>query len=83
MNGQNLDRVLKPGEVVETFVATTPEQIETLSGRLVWRVHFRKGYNPTSHRGVTTLIEVLFQSAEIMDEAPIPAENAEPATKDV
>jgi hypothetical protein len=83
MNGQNLDRVLKPGEVVETFVATTPEQIETLSGRLVWRVHFRKGYNQDSHRGVTTLIEVLFQSAEIVNEAPIPAENAEPATKDV
>jgi hypothetical protein len=83
MNGQNLDRVLKPGEVVETFVATTPEQIETLSGRLVWRVHFRKGYNPNSHRGVTTLIEVLFESTDIVDEAPNPAEKAEPATKDV
>jgi hypothetical protein len=83
MKGQNLDRELKPGEVVETFVATTPEQIETLSGRLVWRVHFRKGYNPKSHRGVTTLVEVLFQSTEIVDEAPIPAEKAEPATKDV
>jgi hypothetical protein len=32
---------------------------------------------------VTTLIEVLFQSAEIVDEAPVPAEQAEPATKDV
>ncbi len=83
VNGQNLDRELKPGEVVETFVATTPDQIETLSGRLVWRVHFRKGYNPKSHRGVTTLIEVLFQSTEIVDEAPIPAEKAEPATKNV
>jgi hypothetical protein len=83
INGQNLDRELKPGDVLETFVATTPEQIDNLSGQLVWRVHFRKGYNPTSHRGVTTLIEVLFQSAEIVDERPPAEQAAEPAGKDV
>jgi hypothetical protein len=82
IDGQNLDRELKPGEAVETFVATTPEQIETLSGQLVWRVHFRKGYNPTSHRGVTTLIEVLFQSNEIVNERPAVERAAEPAGKD-
>jgi hypothetical protein len=72
---QNLDRELKPGEYVETFIATTPDDIDSLSGDLVWRVHFRKGYNPNSFRGVTTLIEVLFRSSEIVDEAP-PAEAA-------
>jgi hypothetical protein len=82
MNGQNLDRELKPGESVETFVATTTEQIETLSGQLVWRVHFRKGYNRDSHRGVTTLIEVLFQSSEIVDEGSAPARKAGPETKE-
>ncbi len=81
---QNLDHELKPGEFLETFIATTPEEIGTLSGDLVWRVHFRKGYNPKSFRGVTTLIEVLFKSSDIIDEAPTHAETgpAEPAPKE-
>jgi hypothetical protein len=78
MKGQNLDRAIAPGESFECFIPTTTEQIETLSGDLVWRVHFRKGYNPNSFRGVTTLIEVLFRSADIIDEAPM---KAEPAAK--
>jgi hypothetical protein len=76
---QNLDRELKPGESVETFIATTKEQIETLAGDLVWRVQFRKGYNVDSFRGVTTLIEVRFVSSEIKDEEPPPQE---PETKE-
>jgi hypothetical protein len=74
MKDQNLDRELRPGESVETFIPTTPEQIETLEGDLVWRVHFRKGYNPKSFRGVTTLIEVPFRSSDIIDEEPPPKE---------
>lgn len=70
LKDQNLDRELKPGESMETFIATTPEGIESLAGDLVWRVHFRKGYNPRSYRGVTNLIEVLFKSSDIVDEAP-------------
>jgi hypothetical protein len=68
MKDQNLDRELRPGESVETFIATTKEQVETLTGDLVWRVQFRKGYNHASLRGVTTLIEVRFNSSEIKDE---------------
>jgi hypothetical protein len=70
LKGQNLDQELNPGQVLNTFIATTPEQIETLQGDLVWRVHFRKGYNPTSLRGVTTLIEVLFRDSDIVEERP-------------
>jgi hypothetical protein len=68
MKEQNLDHDLGPGQVLNTYIATTPEQIETLEGDLVWRVHFRKGYNPKSLRGVTTLIEVLFRSSDIVDD---------------
>lgn len=82
MKDQNLDRELQPGESVDTFIATTPEEIETLKGELVWRVHFRKGYNPQSLRGVTTLIEVVFRSSEIVDDETPPAQGAEPASKD-
>ncbi len=76
---QNLDHELPPGDSLETFIPTTAHDIEALSGDLVWRVHFRKGYNPTSFRGVTTLIEVLFKSSDIVDEEPAPAK---PASKD-
>lgn len=70
IRGENLDRELPPGESVEVFVPTTEEGWETLSGPLVWRVHLRKGYNRQSLRGVTTLIEVNFNSAEIVDDRP-------------
>ena len=82
MKGQNLDRELKPGETFETFIATTEEQIDRLQGALVWRVHFRKGYNPQSYRGVTTLIEVPFLSSDIVDEEASQAAPEKPAIKD-
>lgn len=58
-------RELKPGDTVETYISTTEEGLEELQGQLVWRVHFRKGYNPESLRGVTTIIEVNFRSDQI------------------
>ncbi|HTI50287.1 MAG TPA: hypothetical protein VL475_05030 [Planctomycetaceae bacterium] len=70
---ENLDQELKPGDSIDSFIPTTEEGWEALGGPLVWRVHLRKGYNPTSFRGVTTLIEVLFHSVDIIDEAAIPA----------
>jgi hypothetical protein len=69
---ENLDRELQPGDSIDSFIPTTEEGWDKLSGPLVWRVHLRKGYNPTSFRGVTTLIEILFHSADIIDEAAIP-----------
>jgi hypothetical protein len=77
---QNLDREIAPGASFECFIPTTADEIETLSGDLLWRVHFRKGYNRESLRGVTTLIEILFRSSDIIDEAPPQTE--QPAAKE-
>ena len=68
LEGQDVNRVLKPGETYETFLASDEEGIEDLTGELVWRVHFRKGYNPKSKRGVTTLIEINFHSDDVKQE---------------
>jgi len=65
IDGQNLDHELGPGESIDAFIPTTEEGLEELTGDLAWRVHFRKGYNPQSLRGVTSLIEVRFHSSEI------------------
>lgn len=73
LKGQDLDRELKPGETMETYIPTAAEEIDTLTGQLVWRVHFRKGYNPQSLRGVTTVVEVVFDSDQIEIETAAPA----------
>lgn len=75
LKDQHLGRVLNPGESFETFVATGEEDVNTLSGPLVWRIHFRKGYNPVSLRGVTTIVEVVFNSDEIENESGVTAES--------
>ncbi len=67
MVGQNLSVDLEPGEKLETFIPSDAEAT-SLSGDLVWRVQFRKGYNPSSKRGVTTLIDVRFNSRDVKDE---------------
>lgn len=67
---QNLDRELKPHESVESFLPSTEERIDSLSGNYVWRVHFRRGYNRDSLNGVTSLIEVAFNTSEIVDDPP-------------
>lgn len=69
LKGQQLERKLKPGEEYTTYIATAEEGLDRLQGKLVWRVHFRKGYNPDSGHGVTTLIDVVFDSAEIQNES--------------
>lgn len=68
LQGQNLGRSLKPGEQIETFIPTVADGLDQLQGDLIWRVHFRKGYNPKSFRGVTTLLEVAFDSEDITAE---------------
>jgi len=65
LKGQNIDRVLKPGEVLETYLPTNENGIGQLQDGLLWRIQFRKGYHPKSKRGVTTLIEVAFDSNQI------------------
>jgi hypothetical protein len=62
--GQQLGRVLQPGESFDTFIPSTEEGLDQLTGELLWRVHFRKGYSPRGY-GVTTLVEVAFRDDEI------------------
>lgn len=61
---QHLGRVLEPGESYETYIPTTEEALDSLTGELVWRVHFRKGYSPSGY-GVTTVVEVRFNESGI------------------
>lgn len=67
MVGQNLSIDLEPGEKLETFIPAEKDATD-LSGDMVWRFQFRKGYNPRSKRGVTTLIDVRFNSSEIKED---------------
>ncbi len=68
LKNQNIDRDLQPGESFETYIPSGEE--ETLIGELLWRMHFRKGHNKKSLRGVTTLLEVRFSSSDVTAEPP-------------
>ncbi|MCA9007938.1 MAG: hypothetical protein KDA70_21895, partial [Planctomycetaceae bacterium] len=80
INQEKKPQELKPGESFETYVATNEQGIDDLKGELVWRVQIRKGYNPESHRGVTTLIEVVFNSSQIQPEMVSGSKEAQPTT---
>lgn len=60
---QKLGRALAPGDSVETYIPSGADGM-TLGGPLDWRVHFRKGFSPSGF-GVTTLVDVHFDSADI------------------
>ncbi len=62
-----LNKPLKPGESREYYVPTCENDLETLTGDLLWRIHFRKGFGPQG-RGVTTVFEVHFASKDIQNE---------------
>jgi hypothetical protein len=62
-----LDKPLQPGESRDYFVPTCENDLDKLTGELLWRVHIRKGYSPRGN-GVTTLFEVHFHSDAIRDE---------------
>ncbi|MFK7778608.1 MAG: hypothetical protein QM501_10940 [Gimesia sp.] len=85
LKGQNINQEkqsqkLEPGQSFETYVATNEQGIDSLTGDLVWRLQIRKGYNPKSFRGVTTLIEVLFNSDQIQAESPSPEKEELPTS---
>ncbi|MCA9116883.1 MAG: hypothetical protein KDA79_17510, partial [Planctomycetaceae bacterium] len=65
LKGQDVDRVLKPGESLTTFLPASEEGTDRLTGEIVWRVHLRKGYNPTTRNGVTTLVDVHFHRSQV------------------
>ncbi len=68
IKGQNLGKKLAPGEEVTIFIPCDSRDVEKLTGDLIWRVHFRKGYSP-SKLGVTTVVEVKFHSKAIKQES--------------
>ena len=63
-----LDKPLQPGESHDYYVPTCENDLDILTGELVWRVHIRKGYSSRGN-GVTTLFEVHFNSDVIRNEA--------------
>lgn len=63
-----LDKPLQPGESHDYYVPTCENDLDILTGELVWRVHIRKGYSSRGN-GVTTLFEVHFNSDIIRDES--------------
>ena len=67
--GQNLDRDLGPGESLDVFLPSTDPLPEELPEEMVWRFHFRKGYNRRSLRGVTTVAEICFSRQQISQAA--------------
>ena len=69
LNDQNIERGLKPGDEFETYLPSREVEPDELTGQLIWRVHLRKGLNPKTGWGITTLIEVEFHSDEIEDKA--------------
>lgn len=65
--GQSLP-TLAPGESVETLLAATALGDEPIpSGSLVWRIQLRKGHHLPSGHGVTTLVDVPFDAADVSD----------------
>jgi hypothetical protein len=76
LRGQNVELEIAPGEKRETYIPTSEEGIAQLMNSdepLVWRVHFRKGYSRKNY-GVTTVIEVAFNSSDIGAASTTPAE---------
>lgn len=62
-----LDKPLQPGESHDYYVPTCENDLDVLTGDLVWRVHIRKGYSSRGN-GVTTLFEVHFNSDVIRND---------------
>jgi len=83
LRDQNVGQEIAPGEKFETYIPTTEEGVAQLVGSdepLIWRVHFRKGYSPKNY-GVTTVIEVAFESSDIGATSDVPVEE-DPAGED-
>lgn len=69
LKDQRLGYRLKPGESMETYVPVDPASTNSLMGDLVWRLHFRKGYNPQTGHGVTTMVEIPFDASQVVSES--------------
>jgi hypothetical protein len=79
IKGQDVNRELKPGEEMTTFICTNPEEhalkaLDSYDGRLLWRVQLRRGLvRWTTRDGVeredpaTAVIGVEFTPADVQD----------------
>jgi hypothetical protein len=73
IKGQRLDRELQPGESLETFICTNPddpvkEAVEQTSQPMLWRVQVRRGLVQTPNRGelsASAVVGVEFTSDQI------------------
>lgn len=65
---QHTNEALPPHGTFDSFVPSQ-EGIDDLEGNVVWRVHFRKGFGPHTGNGVTTLIDVEFNTQDIQPDA--------------
>ncbi len=71
VKGHNIDKTIKPGETLETFIPTASKDVDKLledEGEKVWRLWFRKGYSRNNY-GVTTLIDIAFSNSDIQSGA--------------
>jgi hypothetical protein len=57
--------VLKPGESKSVYLPSVPVELDQQTGRMVWRMQIRKGYDPKTRHGVTTLVEVVFNANSV------------------
>lgn len=67
VKGHNIDKTLKPGETLETFIPTASKDVDKLlddEGEKVWRLWFRKGYSRSNY-GVTTLVDIAFNNSDV------------------
>ncbi len=69
IRNQHLGERLEPGESVEVFLPSQPEGLDQLDGPSVWRMHIRKGFHTPTGHGVTTLVDVVFDTQQI-EETP-------------
>jgi hypothetical protein len=64
-----IGKPLAPGKECEIYIPTNDGDLSKLKGDIVWRLHFRKGYNRSSQRGVTTVVEIRFNTRDVKDDA--------------
>jgi hypothetical protein len=73
LSGQNAATPVPPGQSLEVFVASAElPETELQQTAWSWRVQFRKGVHTATGHGVTTLVDVLFDTSEIQSLTAVP-----------
>jgi hypothetical protein len=65
------DDILKPGVTQTIYIPVEPVASMTTPTEMIWRVQLRKGYHPQTHHGVTTLVEIKFNTRDVVIEQPV------------